>query len=173
MLFVASLLTKARRKTDAEAHLWRAFRKAPSLEIYRELCGAGGEATTARALAFLESNLGDNKRQPWRNGPDLLVEILVLERRFEAAWSIAQKFGASDHTKQRLVAATDTDFPRQALEFYAVQVERLANASAYSEAVKVIARMAKLRSAAEQAAFVAGLKARHGRKRNFMKLLEQ
>jgi hypothetical protein len=42
----------------------------------------------------------------------------------------------------------------------------------YADAVKLIARMAKLRSTTEQAAVVADLKARHGRKRNFMKLLE-
>ena len=72
---------------------------------------------------------------------------------------------------QSLVAASDNEFPGQALKFYAAQVERLANTGAYPEAVKVIARMAKLRSAAEQATFVADLKLRHGRKRNFMKLL--
>lgn len=171
LLFVVKLLTKARRKVDAEAHLWRAFQKAPSLEIYRGLRRTGGELASTRALAFLESGLGDKKRQSWSDRPDLVVEILMLEKRFDAAWSVAQKFGASEYAMQELVAATDTDFPRQALEFYGARVERLANAAAYPEAVKVIARMAKLRSAAEHAAFVAEVKLRHGRKRNFMKLL--
>ena len=42
---------------------------------------------------------------------------------------------------------------------------------AYAEAAKLIARMAALRSAPEQAAYVAALKLRFDRKRNFMKLL--
>ena len=42
---------------------------------------------------------------------------------------------------------------------------------AYAEAAKLVARMARLREPAVQAAYLAELKARHGRKRNFMKLL--
>ncbi len=171
LFFVVRQLTKARRKADAEAHLWRAFQKAPSLEIYKQLRSTGGEPAAARALAWLESRLGDSKRDPWGACTKLVVEVLMQEKRFDAAWSIVRKREVSEHVKQRLVAATDVEFPREALEFYRAQVERFANASAYSEAVKVIARMAKLRSAGEQAAFVANLKLRHGRKRNFMKLL--
>ena len=64
--------------------------------------------------------------------------------------------------------------PREAVEVYAEQVERLAvagSASAYAEAAKLVARMAKLRSRTEQVTYVLELKVRHGRKRNFMKLL--
>ena len=42
---------------------------------------------------------------------------------------------------------------------------------AYAEAAALIARMAGLRGAAEQQAYLAGVKARFGRKRNFMALL--
>jgi len=58
---------------------------------------------------------------------------------------------------------------------YSAQVEQLAvigGNSAYAEAVKLIARMARLRSAAEHATFVAIFKEKHGRKRNLMKLLD-
>lgn len=41
----------------------------------------------------------------------------------------------------------------------------------YAEAAALVSRMAALRSAADQATYVAALKARFGRKRNFMKLL--
>jgi hypothetical protein len=171
LFFAAGLLTKARRAADAEAHLWRAFQKQPSLNVYKELRRVGGEPVAARALALLESRLGDNKRDIWGARADLVVEVLMLEKRFDAAWSSVNKFGVSEHVKQRLVTTTDIQFPHEALAFYSAQVERFASAAAYSEAVKVIARMAKLRSAGEQAAFVAELKLRHGRKRNFMKLL--
>ena len=79
-----------------------------------------------------------------------------------------RKFGASAYAKEALVEATDVQFPCEALAFYTAQVEQLASGGVYAEAVK---RIATLRSPAEQAAFVDDLKTRHGRKRNFMKLL--
>ena len=42
---------------------------------------------------------------------------------------------------------------------------------AYAEAAALVARMAAPRDAADQAAYVAALKVRFGRKRNFMMLL--
>ena len=44
VLFAAGLLAKAGRSADAETHLWRAFEKAPSLELYGRLRKLGGEA---------------------------------------------------------------------------------------------------------------------------------
>lgn len=171
LFFVAKLLAEAGRKTDAVSHLQRAFRKAPSVAIYRQLRHTGGVAAAEQALAFLERRLDDKKNDPWRHRPDLFIEILVDEKKFDDAWSIQRKYGASDHVKQRLVAATDMDYPREALEFYAVQVERFAVSGAYADAVKMIGRMERLRTAEEQSAYTAELKVRHGRKRNFMKLL--
>ena len=167
LLFAVKLLTKARRKADAEAHLWRAFQKAPSLDIYKQLRSIGGEPAATRALAFLESRLTSNKG---KGRPDLLVEILMHEKRFDAAWLAVRKYGAV-YAMEALVEATDIQYPSEALEFYAAQVEQHVRSGRYAEAVKRIARMAKLRSPAEQAAFVRDLKVRHGRKRNFMKLL--
>lgn len=51
-------------------------------------------------------------------------------------------------------------------------MEEHANGGRYEEAAKLIARMGKLRDAAEQAAYLAEIKDRHRRKRNFMKLLK-
>jgi uncharacterized Zn finger protein len=169
--FAVRLLNKAGRKADAEAHLWRAFQKEPSLGVYEELRKIGGEPAVGRALAILESRLSNNQRSSWRDGPDLLLKILIREERFDLAWSTVHKFGVSMHARQALVEATDVRYPREALEFYTAQVEQLASTGIYEEVAKLIARMAKLRSTTEQAAFVADLKARHGRKRNLMKLL--
>ena len=77
--------------------------------------------------------------------------------------------------KETLARASEATHPREALEIYARRIEELANAGgnpAYVEAVKLVARMAALRGAAEQAAYLAELRERHGRKRNFMKLLK-
>ncbi len=172
LFFTVKLLTKMRRKADAEAHLWRAFEKAPSLGIYQQLRRIGDEAVAARAAAYLESRLANSKGGNGHERPDLLVELFMHEKRFDAAWSVVHKFGVSAHTKEALVVATESDYPREALAFYTAQVEHLAGFGAYAEAVKQIARMKKLRTPAEQAAFVADLRVRHGRKRNFMKLLD-
>ena len=122
-------------------------------------------------MAFLESSQRGNRRELLQDRADLLVEALMHEKQFDTAWSAVRQFGASDYTREKLVLTTDVDYPGEALEFYVAQVERLAGGAAYAEAVKVIARMAKLRSAAEHAAFLVDLRARHGRKRTFMKLL--
>ena len=62
VLFTVGLLAKAGRSADAEAHLWRAFEKAPSLELYGRLRKLGGEAARARATKFLEARLVNEKR---------------------------------------------------------------------------------------------------------------
>ncbi len=82
--------------------------------------------------------------------------------------------GASRGGREALARASEATHPGEALETYAARVEELAGGGgnpAYAEAAKLVARMAGLRNAAEQAAYVTALKARHGRKRNFMKLL--
>lgn len=168
LFFAVRLLNKVGRKADAEAHLWRAFQKEPSLGLYEELRKIGGEAAARRVVEVLESRLSNNKRSSWRDGPDLLVKILMGEERFDAAWSTVHKFGASVYTKQALVEATDVQYPREALEFYTAQVEQLASAGVYDEVAELIAKMARLRSATEQASFVVDFKARHGRKRSLM-----
>jgi hypothetical protein len=171
LFFAVRLLSKARRKADAEAHLWRAFEKEPSLEVYKQLLQLAGNAAAGRAIAFLERRVAGRQRPAWNDGCNLLIKILMHEKQFDAAWSAVKQFGASDTMKQELARASDHKHQGEALQIYAAQVEQLANGGIYDEATKVIARMKKIRSAAEQAAYIADLKMRHGRKRNFMKLL--
>ena len=171
LFFAVKLLTKAHRKPDAEAHLWQAFEKRPSLDIFKQLRKIGGLPTVERAVTVLEARLGKKSDTTWHNRADLLVEIYMYEKRFDDAWSSVSRFGASSYAGQALVEASDEKFPRQALEYYRAQVERLLIQAAYEEAMKLIRRMAKLHSEAEQGAYVADLRIRHGRKRNFMKLL--
>ncbi|MBR1129082.1 SWIM zinc finger family protein [Bradyrhizobium iriomotense] len=172
LFFAVKLLAKARRKPEAEAHLWRAFEKQPSLEIFKQLRKIGGDPTAERVAALLEAGLGQKSGRTWHDRPDLLVEIYMHEKRFDDAWQSVNRFGASSYVREALAEASDVKFPRQALEFYVAEVERQLNGAGYEEAMKLIRRMARLRSTAEQAAYVADLKTRHGRKRNFMKLLE-
>lgn len=92
----------------------------------------------------------------------------------EAAWTVARKHKVSFGVNMALVDASKATYPREALEVFAERVNQLVSTGGnhgYGEAAKVIARIAALQSEAEQAAYIATLKARHRQKRNFMKLL--
>ena len=174
VFFAVELLSKAGRSREAEAHLRRAFEAAPSLDLHAQLCKLGGEPARERAIKFLEARLVGEERTRWHYPADLLIRILMHEKMFDAAWTAMRKHGASPGMKEVLARASETTHSREALEVYAERVEQLADTggnSTYAEAAALIARMAALRSAAEQAAYVASLKGRFGRKRNFMKLL--
>jgi hypothetical protein len=96
------------------------------------------------------------------------------DKRFGMAWAMTQKHRISRTVKERLARESEADHPREALEVYAERVDELANGGgnrAYEEAADLIARMGRLSDAAEQAAYVATLKERFGRRRNFVKLL--
>jgi uncharacterized Zn finger protein len=174
VIFVAGLLSKARRKGDAEARLQRAFEKAPSLELYKRLRKLGGEPAREHVVKLLEAGRIGEERMGWHNASDLVIQIWMHDKMFDAAWAVVRKHGASMALKEELARASEATQPKEALEVYAQRVDQLANAgggSAYAEATKLIARMAKLRDREEHAAYVLALKDRFGRKRNFMKLL--
>jgi uncharacterized Zn finger protein len=173
VLFAAELLSKAGRKQDAETQLWKAFEKAPSLVLYAQLCKLGA-ATGERAVMSLQARLAGEGRTHWSNLAELLVRILIEQKKFAEAWATVREHRVSIGTKEELARASGATHAREALQVYAEHVEQLAgsgNNLAYAEAAKLIARMATLRNAAEHASYLAALRERHGRKRNFMKLL--
>jgi hypothetical protein len=172
--FVAELLIKAGRNKDAEAQLWRAFEKAPGLELYKRIRQLAGEAGRDRALKFLEARLGPEEGTRWHYPTDLLASILMHEKMFDEAWAVVRSHGVSNCLKEKLAQASEVTHPRAAIATYAERVDQLANTGgnrAYAEAAALVARMAALRDATGHAAYVAALKARFGRKRNFMMLL--
>ena len=76
--------------------------------------------------------------------------------------------------KETLARKSEAEFTREALDVYESRVDGLVDSGAnpaYHQAAELIAHMATMRSAAEQAAYIVDLKRRFGRKRNFMKLL--
>jgi tetratricopeptide (TPR) repeat protein len=171
LFFTVDLLAKVGRKDDAEAHLWRAFEKQPTYELYQHLRKIGGKAGSERVIELLKAQLGKKSRSPWLYPADLLVRILTHEKMYDAAWATARQHQASSGAKQELAKASEATHPREALEVYAARVEELINIGGYAEAVELVSRMAPLRNAAEQASYISALKVRHGRKRNLMKLL--
>jgi len=169
----ARLLSKANKAAEAEALLLRAFEKAPSLELYAQLRNFGPRVCD-RAIEFLQAWLTKQAPSRWHRPADLLIRILIEERAFERAWGAVRGHGASIGVKEALARASEVAHPREAVDAYAERVDQLVDGGgnpAYAEAAALVSRMARLRSAAEQAAYVTALKARFGRKRNFMKLL--
>lgn len=174
VLFAADLLLKANREADAEAHLWRAFERAPSLRLYGRLRELGREAAVQRAIDHLQRQLVDASSTRWHSPADLLIRVMSEEKIFDAAWAAVRVHGASLGVKEALARASEATHASEALAVYAERVEELVRTGgnpAYADAAALIVRMGGLRAAAEQAAYIAGIKTRHGRKRNFMKLL--
>jgi SWIM zinc finger len=172
--FAAELLIKAGRSKDAEAQLWRAFEKAPGLELYKRIRQLAGEGGRDRALKFLEARLGREESTRWHYPADLLASILMHEKMFDEAWAVVRSHGVSNGLKEQLAQESEAMHPREAIATYAERVDQLANTGgnpAYAEAAVLVARMAALRDAPGQATYVAALKVRFSRKRNFMKLL--
>lgn len=70
--------------------------------------------------------------------------------------------------------ASECSHPQESLAVYAARIDHLVAAGGnpnYEEACRQVARMAGLREASAQIAYVADLKVRFKPKRNFMKLL--
>jgi len=171
LVFTSELLLKMGRESDAVDQLWRAFEKAPTLDLYQRLRKNGGDEAHRRALQLLE-NLCHRKRSiGWQNPADLLVKILLQENAHDQAWDTFRKFGASPSTHEQLVQVTEKTHSGEAIAFYTASIEHLVKFGHYEKAAELIARLAGLRPAGEQNAHVLSLKVRHGRKRNFMKLL--
>ncbi|HEX5281144.1 MAG TPA: SWIM zinc finger family protein [Micropepsaceae bacterium] len=174
VLFAAGLLQGSGRADEAQKHLSHAFGKAPSLELYERLRKVGGPSAGDWALDFLEAALGRQQHTGSHHPGDLLIEVLIQEKLFDRAWAIVRKHGASAQSKESLARASEATHREQAIDIYVERVDQLAAAGgdhAYAEAMRLINRMAGLRDAAGQAAYLADLKIRFGRKRNLMKLL--
>lgn len=172
--FVADLLSDLDRADEAEAHLWRTFEKVPSLVLYRRLRSSGGETARDRAIAMLGAKADSKQRTGWYSRADILVSILIEEGMFGAAWAAAHRHGASDATIDTLASVSEATNPHEALEVYAKRVDqfiRNGGNTSYAEAAKLIARMGTLQETEAQTRYVAMLRERHGKKRNFIKLL--
>jgi uncharacterized Zn finger protein len=174
VLFAANLLMKADRRGEAEAFLKRAFERGPDFNVYTRWREAGGEAARDQGLAVVERWAAAETGPFFGHPADLGVKILMHEKRFDMAWATTRKYLVSRAVKESLARESEAAHPREALDVYAERVDELANEGgnrAYEEAAGLIARMDRLRGAAEQTAYVATLKERFGRRRNFMKLL--
>jgi len=99
---------------------------------------------------------------------------MIQDKVFDEAWAAARAHGALRGRTEVLAGASEETHPSEALKVYVERVEELVSVGGnanYKQACEFISRMAALRNAAEQAAYVADLRECRRRKRNFMKLL--
>jgi uncharacterized Zn finger protein len=186
VFFAADLYRRIGRENDADELLWRTFERFPSIELYRRLRRAADpgkptvDATRDRAVALLRARLDDPDGKARRSSPrELLLQILVSEKRFSEAWEIVRGYGCSEPQLMDLAKASEHSHPQAALSAYAQCVERLVRLggeSNYEQVSTTIARMQSIReglgASADHAAFLADFMTRHKAKRNMMKLLQ-
>ncbi|MBF0247222.1 MAG: SWIM zinc finger family protein [Alphaproteobacteria bacterium] len=175
VMFTVDLHLAAGRPEAAEALLWQAFEKRPSLDLYRRLRDLGKATARDRAIGVLRNRLTREKRPThWHSPADLLIRVLMAEGMFVEAWDAVRTHGASEDLGEALAMAGEASHPREALKVYAAGIDRRVSTGGnanYDEACRLLARMAPLRGQDEHAAHIADLKARFKAKRNFMKLL--
>ena len=103
------------------------------------------------------------------------LKILLFEEKdLDAAWRVADSYGAPDDLLIKLSDASTKTHPDKALKTCKELVETFiaqGNSPAYKKAVKLIGKMKKLEAAKEFDSYLAALKEQHKRKRNLMKLL--
>ena len=174
VLFVVALLAKAGRQEDAIIHLWKAFEKFPSLDLYRQIRELGGKSARERALAHLEAKAAASRAMTDRS-VSTFIEVLMEEEMYEAAWTALRSHPEmGPYLTGPLAEASEETHPQEALAVHARNIEfhiSTGGRAGAEEACRLIARMARLRDPAVQAQYVASLKQRHRLKRTFIKLL--
>lgn len=92
---------------------------------------------------------------------------------FDAAWSALERHGGGSDLQEEPAGASKMSHPGKALAVDIKRVEEHVQFGRYEDAVRQIKRRARLRPAAERAAYVANLKQWYKRKHKFMKLLSR
>jgi uncharacterized Zn finger protein len=185
VFFAADLYRRIGREKDADDLLWQTFERLPSIKLYQRLKSAAGSRQAAvdavgdRVVALLRAKLDQPEAKTrWSSPRELLLQVLVLEKRLAEAWEVVRGHGCSEPQLLALAKASEQSHPDEALSAYAHGVERLVSLGGqgnYEEASKMIARMQSIRKRlganADHAVFLADFTSRHKAKRNLMKLL--
>jgi uncharacterized Zn finger protein len=151
---LVTLLVDAGDHEAAVQERIRAFQAQPSLASYKDLTaqvtssGTNPAPDRTDALEWLR----DRAAAEAGTGPgSVLVEIQLYEGDADAAWDAAQAYGCDERWWMTLARAREATHPTDAIPVYERTVESLIdkkNAKAYSEAVKLMARIERLHAAA-------------------------
>jgi uncharacterized Zn finger protein len=117
---------------------------------------------------------------PGRADNSRLVEIFLLEKRYDEAWQEASAGGCSNTLWLRVAAVREEKHPNDAVPIYKeiiVTVLKQANNSAYDEALNLVRKIRELTvrigRESEFEDYLAALRVEYKRKRNLMKLLDE
>jgi uncharacterized Zn finger protein len=175
----AELMALAGRTADAEALLWRAFERHPSLAAYRALAALeGAQAHAERATAFLRVAAGRAaKAGPYTNEPATTLFDLQMELgAVDDAWETVQTWGVGERRLGELADRSVDSHPHLATRTYQFLAESciaLGGAGNYDQAVALIRRRGlACGDAADQAAYLDGLRTLHKAKRTFIQRLQ-
>jgi uncharacterized Zn finger protein len=183
VFFLADLYRRIGRENDADELLWQTFDRLPSSELYLRLKNAAGPGKAAvgdRVIALLWGKLDKSEGKAlWSSPRELLLQILIAEKRLAEAWEVVRGHGCSEPQLMDLAKASESSHPDAALSVYAQSAERLVGLGGqtnYEQAGKVIARMRSIRNrlgaSVDHAVYLADFMKRHKAKRNMMKLLQ-
>jgi len=187
--FVTEAYHRAGRHAEAMELAWVGFQASPDLGGYKELkahAEAAGEWPhwRGRALEHIRERLkraaAEVERGTWRQMPpdrSVLVSIYLWEGDVEAAWREAREGGCSSGLWLELAARREAERPEEALPIYQREVEPAIETKTYDGYVraadylrKVKALLVRLGREEEFAPYLAEVRARHRRKRNFQAL---
>ncbi len=191
--FLAQLYHGRTRHDEAMDLIWAEFVEHQSLERYQLLKSHADRidawpAWRTRALEATRASIVEKQctarpiRHRWETMLDgsPLVRIYLWEGELEPAWQEAVALGCSDALWHELAVTRETDHPADALPIYQREVNALLEMKrndAYEAAVKLLGRiltlMIRLGTERDFPTYLASVRAAHGRKRNFTKLLDK
>jgi len=191
--FLAELYHSRSRHDEAMDLMFAEFVEHPSLERY-QLLKAHADRIDAwptwrtRALEATRASIVEELRvarpirHRWETPADgsSLVRIYLWEGELEPAWREAGALGCTDALWRELAVKREPDHPADALPIYQREVNMLLETKrndGYQAAVDLLERirtlMIRLGAERDFPAYLASVRAAHGRKRNFTKLLDK
>lgn len=188
--FVTDHYQRAGRHEEALALAWRAFTAWLNLSAYQQLKAVAELAGVAEEWAektiqwlqqdYPKQRQSRNNRGSWQpDGNSLLVEILLWEKKVEAALIAAQDGGCSESHWFQLAGALEKQQPAEAARIYRRFLDGIVdqrNNNAYDQAAELMATIRALMHKAKQqkafTTFLAEVRTRHKAKRNFMQRLD-
>lgn len=175
--FAAELLAEAGRPAEAEALLWTAFDRWPSLGLYRRLQGivAHRVQRIERALSILSGQLGKAGRAAsWRSPAIVILEVQMAEGMINEAWATAEAHEVGEARLEALANASGAGHARRAAAAYERLIEsrvKAGGAASYDLAMALIKRRAGV-GPNTQARYLADLAVRHRARRTFIARLQ-
>jgi tetratricopeptide (TPR) repeat protein len=190
---LAELYHRRSRHEEAMALIWAEFLEDPSLERYRLLKAHADRVETwpvwrtraleaARDSIVREQGAARPASHWWESPADgsALVRIHLWEGEPERAWQEAVVLGCSDALWHELAVKREPEHPDDALPIYQREVDTMLDTKrneGYEAAVKLLGRiralMTRLGNEGTFPGYLAAVRAAHGRKRNFIKLLDK